>query len=323
MNELPSCPSWALAFCVSPAHSRLLGWGMEGLPCPGALRTQVLGGWPSAGLAEQGSQTAVTFWGCGDEKGSQLPASMAPPPLAPLLLSLCRNQKIPAQRREMGYFWHCGGKSKYLPSVQKYMLYERTDEELGRAQSPCWRGSCPSAVVLPPLRGPVAHMTTPGGHCSQTACDVALAGPEQSMIFIQTKSDRHGGGEGHGGGPSPGPRSLGSWGRGTSQLWAEGRRPPATLAPWFRKSLWNTSLTRLAGARTQGRLDGWVWSSWHWHFGGEQMSGLAEHQDRVLGHPPGLHPGPWCSLFPGPSPGPGLLSGCWMGGGVKKPVCSF
>lgn len=146
---------------VSPAHSCLLGWGMEGLPCLGALRSRVLGGWPSAGLAEQVSQTTLPFWGCGDEKGSQLPASQhGPSSPAPLLLSLCRNQKIPVQRQEMGYFWHCGGKSKYLPSVQKYMVYERTDEELGRAQSPCWRGSCPSA------RGPASSpwLSRPQGH---------------------------------------------------------------------------------------------------------------------------------------------------------------
>lgn len=113
-------------FLPCPAPSYLLGWVAGGSPQLGVQRSRV-----SAGQAWGEDPGPCPLLGLGARGGVQ-PASVAPPSRPLLLLSLCGNQKIPVQRREMGLFLATVGEK-----ANAFLLFKKTwcvcwaDAELG------------------------------------------------------------------------------------------------------------------------------------------------------------------------------------------------
>lgn len=126
---LPLTPGLPLLPC--PALSYLLGWVAGGSPQLGVQRSRALGDWVSAGQAWGEDPGPCPLLGLGARGGVQ-PASVAPPSRPLLLLSLCGNQKIPVQRREMGLFLATVGEK-----ANASLLFKKTwcvcwaDAELG------------------------------------------------------------------------------------------------------------------------------------------------------------------------------------------------
>lgn len=172
MSGLSSHPSWVLVFCLSAAHSCLLGWGMVGSPSLGGGGLRSGAGRPALG-GQQGPQTPLTFWGWGAGRGPicQPARPLLPGPSAPVLFC--------SKAGEGAIFGSTVGGKRRPPSVKKYMVCEP-----GR-QGARQHSELAPAGLLPPAGGPAAApgLSCPrghiGGHCSQTACDEALAGPKQ------------------------------------------------------------------------------------------------------------------------------------------------
>lgn len=121
LNDVSSHPSRVFAFHLSGLLLPL-GLGDEGLNTSpgGAGRSSEVRCWEAGPQQVRLSKDPSPSHRLGlGSRGGVQPASLAPPPGPLLLLSLCRNQKIPVQRQEMGLFLALWGKKPTLPFCSK------------------------------------------------------------------------------------------------------------------------------------------------------------------------------------------------------------